>query len=100
LIVATYAELLTLSEDPGLRNKVRVACVLAAEVVRTELGTVTNHAARLVWAKSVYAAPDSVAQRMLWAVLAQNQAAPLATIQAATDSTVQTAVNAAVDVFT
>lgn len=98
--MATYAELLTASENEALRQKVRVACVIAAEVVRTEVGTTTNHAARLVWAKSVYADPSAVTQRMLWAVLAQNQAATIATILAATDSTVQTAVNAAVDVFT
>ena len=97
--MATYAELLTASENPTLRNTVRVACVIAAETVRTELATVTNHAARLVWAKGVYASPDSSTQRMLWAVLAQNQGAPLAAITGASDAAVQGAVNAAVDVF-
>lgn len=98
--MATYAELLSASEDPTLRNKVRVACVIAAEKVRVEATSAPNHALRLVWAKSVYAAPESVTQRMFWAVLAQNQAATLAAILAATDATVQTAVDAAVDVFT
>ena len=97
--MATYQELLTASENETLRNKVRVACVIAAEVVRTEAGTVTNHANRLIWAKSVYISPDSVTQRMLWAVLAQNAAATLAQITGATDATVQTAVNNAIDVF-
>lgn len=98
--MASYAELLTLSESEALRNKVRVACVIAAEKVRVEAAAVPNHAARLVWAKAVYAAPDTVAQRMLWAVLAQNQAVNSTTILAATDATVQAAVDAAVDVFT
>lgn len=97
--MATYAELLIASENETLRNKVRVACVVAAEVVRTELVSVTNHANRLGWAKSVFESPESVTQRMLWAVLAQNAGASLAAITGASDSTVQTAVNAAVDVF-
>ena len=98
--MATYAELLTASENDTLKNKVRVACVISAEKVRTELATVTNHAARVVWAKAVYASPGETAQRMLWAVLAQNQASTLAQIIGATDAQVQTAADAAVDVFT
>lgn len=98
--MATYAELLSASEDPTLLNKVRVACVIAAEKVRVEATSVTNHTARLAWAKTVYASPESVMRRMLWAVLAQNQAATLAAILGATDATVQSAVDAAVDVFT
>lgn len=97
--MATYAELLSASENDVLKNKIRVAVVIAAEVVRTEAGTVTNHANRLVWAKSVFTAPDTEAKRMMWAVLAQNQAATLAQITGATDATVQNAVNNAVDVF-
>ena len=97
--MATYDELLLASENPALRNKVRVACVVAAEVVRTEATTVPNHDKRVAWAKSVYANPNVEAERMLWAVLAQNRAATLAQIVGATDGTVQTAVNAAVDVF-
>lgn len=97
--MATYAEILSASENDVLRNKVRVACVIAAEVVRVEATTVANHANRLLWAKSVYVAPDAVARSMLWAVLAQNAAQTLAAIIGATDAAVQTAVNAAVDVF-
>lgn len=97
--MATYAELLIASENETLRNKVRVACVIAAETVRTEAPATTNHANRVIWAKSAYTDPSLVAQRMLWAVLAQNQAATLAAITGASDATVQTAVTAAVDVF-
>jgi hypothetical protein len=97
--MATYAELLVASENPTLNNKIRVACFIAAEVVRTEGGATANHANRLVWAKSVFANPDQEAKRMLWAVLAQNASATLAQITGATDAAVQTAVNAAVDVF-
>lgn len=97
--MATYAEILLAAEDPNLRNKVRVACVIASEVVRTEAPATPNHANRMLWAKSVYESPESVTQRMLWAVLGQNAAAPLSAITGAADATVQTAVNAAVDVF-
>lgn len=97
--MATYAELLTASENSTLNQKIRVACIIAAEAIRTESGATTNHANRLIWAKAVFANPAAEAQRMLWAVLAQNKDATLAAITGATDAAVQTAVNAAVDVF-
>lgn len=55
--MATYAELLQAAEHSGLRNKIRVACFVAAEIVRTELNTTANHANRLVWAKRVFENP-------------------------------------------
>jgi hypothetical protein len=97
--MATYAELLGASTDPTLNNKIRVAVVIAAEVVRTENGATANHANRLVWAAKVFDSPDSEAKRMIWAVLAQNSNATLAAILGASDATVQSAVNAAIDVF-
>lgn len=97
--MATYAELLTASENPTLNGKIRVACIIAAEAVRVESGATANHANRLIWAKAVFANPLQESQRMLWAVLAANQGATLAQITGASDSTVQTAVNAAIDVF-
>ena len=97
--MATYAELLTATENGTLRNKVRVAIVIAAEKIRTEAGSVTNHANRLLWAKGAFADPDGTTGRMLWAVLAQNQTTPIASILGASDAAVQTAVDAAVDVF-
>lgn len=97
--MATYTELLFANENPDLRLKIKVACVVAAEQIRTEATSVTNHASRVVWAKKVFENPDSEANRMTWAVLAQNRAAPLSTILSANDATVQTAVDAAVNVF-
>lgn len=97
--MATYDELLTAAEHAGLRNHIRVACFIAAEAIRTEVGTTTNHANRMIWAKSVFGNPGAESERMLWAVLAQNKAATLAQITGATDALVQSAVNAAVDVF-
>jgi hypothetical protein len=97
--MATYDELLLAAEDPGLNKRVRVACVIAADSICNELATVTNHVNRMLWAKSVFQNPQTEAQRMLWAVLAQNKAASLAAIIGANDATVQTAVNTAVDRF-
>jgi len=97
--MATYDELLLASEDPGLRKKVKVACVVASEAIRVENTGTANHAARLTWAKAVFANPEQEAARMLWAVLAQNKSATLAQITGASDATVQTAVDAAVNVF-
>ena len=97
--MATYAELLQASSNPAVINKIRVAVVIAAEVVRTEATNVPNHTNRLLWAKQVYAHPDTEAQRMIWAVLAQNKDAALGDITGASDVAVQGAVNAAIDVF-
>lgn len=97
--MATYDELLLASENPDFNKKIRVACIVAAEKVRVESTSVTNHAARILWAKAVFANPVFEAQRMSWAVLAQNRAATYAQIIGANDATVQTAVDAAVDVF-
>ena len=97
--MATYAELLTAGENDGLRRKVRVGCIIAANVIMTELATVPNHTARLAWAKAVYENPVTAGEKMLWAVIAQNNTFTLAQITGASDAAVQTAVTAAVDLF-
>jgi hypothetical protein len=99
--MATYAELLVASENDTLKNKVRVACVIAAEKVRTAATPPTNQAARLTWARKAFD-PDQnavVTKAMLWAILAQNATLTLAQITGASDAAVQTAVDAAVDAF-
>lgn len=97
--MATYAELLQATENAALYNKIRIAVLLSAEIVRLEAVGTANHANRLLWAKAVFLNPDAEAKRMVNAVIAQNAAVTLAQITGASDSTVQTAVNAAVDVF-
>lgn len=97
--MATYSELLLASENEILRNKGKVACVIAAEAIRTEAGTVTNNANRRIWARQVLKNPDGDVTPMVWAVLAQNASATLAAIVGASDTQVQSAVNAAVDVL-
>lgn len=97
--MATYDELLTAAEHAGLNKKIRVAVIVAAEKIRVEDAGTANHSARLAWAKAVFTSPDEEAQRMLWAVLAQNRAFTFAQITGADDTAVQTAVDAAVNVF-
>lgn len=97
--MATYSELLQAAENESLRRKIRVAVVIAAEEIRMEADTTPNHAARRVWAAAVFRNPGAEADRMLWAVLAQNKDATLLQITGATDVQVQTAVSNAVNVF-
>lgn len=97
--MATYAELYDLRSDSALRNRVLVACAIAAEAIRIEDSGAANHAARLTWSKAVFADPNREAERMLWAVLAANKSATVAQITGASDATIQTAVNAAVNLF-
>ena len=98
--MATYLELLTAAESDALRKKVRVACMVAGETIRTESTATVNHAARLLWARAVFDNPVAMADKMLWAVLAANKAVSLTAITGATDAQIQTNVDAAVDVFT
>lgn len=97
--MALYQELYDLCNDSSLKNRTAIACVIAANAIRTEAGATANHANRLLWAKAALANPVGEAARMLPAVLAQNVASTVAQIQAATDATLQTAVNNAVDLF-
>jgi hypothetical protein len=97
--MATYDELLSAAGDTGLLNKVRMACVVAATTIMTESDSVSNHANRLLWAKSVFDDTASAGAKMMWPVLAQNKAFTSAQITGADDATVQSAVDAAVNVF-
>lgn len=97
--MATYDELLTASGNTALINRVRVATFVSATAIMTEAGATTNHANRLLWAKSVFFDPAQAGLKMMWPVLAQNRALTLAQITGASDVGVQTAVDAAVDVF-
>ena len=99
--MATYAELLAIATSDGsaLHSRIKVAAIVACDVIRAESGQTTNHANRLKWAAQTLQAPDDAARKMLWAVLAQNRAATAEQITGADDATVQTAVNAAVDLL-
>jgi len=97
--MASYAELYDLRANSALRNKVAVACVVAAQAIAVEDAGTANHAKRLAWAKLVFEDPEREAVRMLSAVLAANATATPAQISGASDATIQGAVNNAVNVF-
>lgn len=100
--MATYAELLdiatTATGEPLLR-KIKVAVIVACDVIRLEAINTTNHANRVKWAGETLDNPDGAARQMLWAVLATNRAATSAQILGADDATVQTAVNSSIDLL-
>lgn len=97
--MATYLELLQAAEDDTLNKKTRVAVLVAADVVRAEADTTTNHAARIAWASKATRDPITEGKRALWCALAQNAGTALSAILAASDATIQTAVNNAIDLL-
>lgn len=97
--MATYQELADIAGGQTLLDKFTAAVAVQAEVVRNEAGGTTNHANRLIWAKSVFSDTRAMAIRMTWAVLAQNVGATKAQILAASDATILSAIATAVDVF-
>jgi hypothetical protein len=97
--MATYIELVAAAQDLTLRQRVALACVVAANGIFAEDVATTDHAKRIVWAKRVYESPESEASRALWSVLAQNKDATATQIANVTDASLQTAVDAAVAAF-
>lgn len=97
--MATYTELYGLHNDTALKNRVLVACTIAAEVVMGEDPATTNHANRLLWAAFVLASPQVEATRMYWALLAANKDVSAENIQSATDAQIQSQVEAHIDLF-
>lgn len=97
--MATYEELFSLRNKSELKNKVVAAVIISAEEIMAELDTVPNHTNRLLWAKDVFASPDTEANRMFMAVLAANKDAEIAQILGASDAAIQTNVDDHVDLF-
>lgn len=97
--MATYAELFELRHNGALRQKVIVAITIAANKVRVEPATTTNHANRMVWAAGAYANAVGLSEQVWWAVIAANNTSEVSAILAATDELIQTNVDAVVDVL-
>lgn len=96
--MAAYTELFDLSSDSDLRNRVAVACVVAAEVVMNET-PLPNDAERKVWAANALNSPMAEAGRMLWAILGTNKDETVAAIQGASDASIQTNVEDHINLF-
>lgn len=96
--MATLAELYTLRSNDALRNKIASAIAVAAHAVKNE-STGSNLVNRKLWAKDAFSDPEGMANRMMWAILAANEAASVATITGAIDADIKAAVMAAIDIF-
>ena len=97
--MATYDELRQLMDSNDLRNKIEVACIIAAETIRVEDPETTNHANRLVWGKAAFSNPRTASEQMRRALLAANKDLTVTQITEASDAAIQARVDAAVDVF-
>ena len=98
--MAAYEELMQVgSTESALRNKVKIAVIVAAEAIRNETPATDNHANRMLWAKDAFSNPEGKAQELLWALLAQNKDTQIGNITGASDATVQTAVDVCIDIF-
>lgn len=94
--MATFAELVTASSNATLTEKIRIATLIAADLVLQEAPSVADHQARVRWAQKIFADPESATVKMIWPVLIKNRTATLAQLTGATDEVVQAAVNASV----
>lgn len=97
--MATYAELFELRGNTPLLNRITSAVAIQANVIRQEDTAVPNHANRFLWAKQAFTNPESVAQTMLWGILAANSTFTPAQITGATDAAILSAVAALVDTY-
>jgi hypothetical protein len=97
--MATLVELDLLIGDPTLQSKMKGAVLIAAYTVQTESAATPNHANRLIWARSAFQDPGTMARDMLPAVLGANNAFTVAQITGASDAAIVTAVEAAIDII-
>lgn len=97
--MATYTELYSLASNSTLRNRLTAACLVAAHGVMLEDAATANHANRLEWARSAFASPDAMGEKMLRAALAANAAATVAQITGVTDAVLLDVVQSAINLF-
>ena len=98
--MATYEEIHGLiTTESVLKNKITVAVIIAAEVIRNEDGGTANHANRLLWATSAFQEPEAISKKMLMAVLAANKSASISEITGAADTAIQANVDSIIDIF-
>lgn len=97
--MAAYSDLAQLINDPTLRDRVAVALLVAADVIRLEGDAVPNHSNRLKWAKQVLRSPYDHADDMVRALIGQNKDLTVTQIQGVIDTQIQNAVNSSIDIF-
>lgn len=97
--MATYNELLELSHEELLRQRIMVACFVAAGTIWAEADTVPFHTERRAWAKRVFEMSLTELSRMQWVVLVANKDYTKDQILNATDAAIQSAVDNVVNLF-
>lgn len=101
--MASLAELASLhgggNDADILKDRIRAAVLVAAEAIRVEVTSTTNHAARLVWARKAFSDPRARADELWGAILGANSTFSITNIIGANDAAVLAAVNNAVNVF-
>lgn len=100
--MATNSEISALISNTDLHNKIKAACIRAANTIRLEDSGTANHANRIIWARqclSSMTGPTTKADQMFWMLIGANADATLATINGVSDSAINTAVLGAVDLF-
>ena len=105
--MATYSDIRSLLwNDDALRNRIAVACTIAADQVAADSAnfpTATADsaliAAREAWAVSVFDSPEAAGRRMTISVIAANNTLSVAQIQGASDAAIQSRVDARVDLM-
>lgn len=92
--MATYSELHNLLvQESEVRNKVKVALIVAAKVVYDENPETLNHTERLIWAGGVLSNTEVEVGKAFPILLASFKDQTEAQIKDASDSDVQTAVD-------
>lgn len=81
--------------DNSLKNRVTMACIVAAKNVFGEDAGTTNHANRLVWAKACFSEPQRIGSEMFRSAV-QLMSDP-SNIDSVTDTAIQNGVNGLVD---
>lgn len=96
--MATYAELFGLiATESEVKNKVKVALLVAAKTICDEADTIPNHAQRKVWAREILNNVDSQIDKTFQILVASFRAQTIVGIQSATDTTIQQAVDSSVN---
>lgn len=88
--MATYAELRGFFNNADLKNKISVACVIAAYSMISQ-GTPTINQKK--FADVVFKNPDDIAEKVMMAVIAANSSATIAQINNASDAAILSNVN-------
>jgi len=98
--MATYSELHNLLvKDSEVKNKVKVAIIVAAKAVFDEFDTTPNHQSRLYWAAEAIGNPEGELNRAFPVLVAAFKGSSISRIQSATDAAIQAAVDSHVNLL-